>query len=81
MYLKIMSLVPGMRYSTIPAPPSGKLAGVPLTVKRLPQIPRRSPGSRLRGGLSTATGCAWTYTCRSRQVRIRWWSTCPAAGS
>ena len=51
MNLKIMSLVPGMRYSTIPAAPSGQLAGVPLTVERLPQIPRRSPGSRLRGGL------------------------------
>jgi acetyl esterase/lipase len=56
MKLKLMSLMPGMRYSTIPAAPSEQLAGVPLTVARLPQIPRYPPGSRLHRGLTYRDG-------------------------
>jgi acetyl esterase/lipase len=51
-----MKLVLRMRYSTIPAAPTGQLAGVRLTVDRVPQIPRRSPGSRLRRGLTYRDG-------------------------
>lgn len=57
MNLKIMRLVLRMQYSTIPAaPPPGQLDGVLLTVDRVPQIPRRTPGSRLRRGLTYHDG-------------------------
>ena len=56
MHLKIMRLVLRMQYSTIPAPPPEQLDGVRLTVDRVPQIPRRVPGSRLRRGLTYRDG-------------------------
>jgi acetyl esterase/lipase len=56
MNLKIMRLVLRLRYSTIPAAPTGQLAGVRLTVDLVPQIPRRSPGSRLRSALTYRDG-------------------------
>ena len=56
MNLKIMKLVLHMQYSTIPAPPPAQLDGVRLTVDRVPQIPRRPPGSRLRRGLTYRDG-------------------------
>src|SRR5258708_31039011 len=55
MNLKIMRLVLRMQYSTIAAPP-GELDGVRLTVDRVPQIPRRPPGSRLCRGLTYRDG-------------------------
>jgi acetyl esterase/lipase len=51
MNLKIMRLVLRMQYSTIPAAPPEQLDGVRLTVDRVPQIPRRPAGSRLRRGI------------------------------
>jgi acetyl esterase/lipase len=54
MKLQLMSLVLPMRYSTSPA--AGPLVGDRLTVDRLPQLPRRPPGSRLRGGLAYRDG-------------------------
>ncbi|HEY1486570.1 MAG TPA: alpha/beta hydrolase [Micromonosporaceae bacterium] len=51
MYLKVMSLVLRMPYSTIPAAPTGHPVDVQLTVDPAPQIPRRPSGSRLRRGL------------------------------
>jgi hypothetical protein len=56
MNLKIMRLVLRMQYSTIPAAPPGQLDGVRMTVDRVPQIPRRPPGSRLRRGLTYRDG-------------------------
>jgi hypothetical protein len=56
MHLKIMRLVLRMQYSTMPAPPPEQLDGVRLTVDRVPQIPRRPPGSRLRRGLTYRDG-------------------------
>lgn len=53
MNLKIMRLVLRMRYSTIPA---AQTAGDRLTVAPAPQIPRRSPGSTLRKGLTYHDG-------------------------
>ncbi|HEY3750548.1 MAG TPA: alpha/beta hydrolase [Pseudonocardiaceae bacterium] len=53
MNLKIMRLVLRMRYSTIPA---AQPAGDRLTVHPVPQIPRRSPGSTLRKGLTYRDG-------------------------
>jgi acetyl esterase/lipase len=56
MRLQIVSRLLGMRYSTIPAAPTGEVTGVRLTVDRVPQIPRRRPGSRLRRGLTYRDG-------------------------
>lgn len=56
MNLKIMKLVLRMRYSTIPAAPAEPLDAAGLTVDPVPQIPRRSPGSRLRQGLTYHDG-------------------------
>jgi acetyl esterase/lipase len=56
MNLRIMRAVLRMRYSTVPAAPTGQLVGIPLTVDRVPQVPRRSPGSRLRRGLTYRDG-------------------------
>lgn len=56
MNLKVMSVVPGLRYSKIPAEPTGQPVGVRLAVQPVPQIPRRSPDSRLRSGLAYHEG-------------------------
>ncbi|HSZ99071.1 MAG TPA: alpha/beta hydrolase [Streptosporangiaceae bacterium] len=56
MNLKIMRLVLRVPYSTIPAPLPAQLDGVMLTVDRVPQIPRRPTGSRLRRGLTYRDG-------------------------
>jgi acetyl esterase/lipase len=56
MYRMIMSMVPGIRYSTVAAAPGVEAAGIPLTVDPAAQIPRRSPGSRLHRGLTYRDG-------------------------
>src|ERR1700743_3056191 len=52
MNLRIMRAVLRLRYSTVPAAPTGQPVGIRLTVDRVPQVPRRSPGRRLRRGLN-----------------------------
>ena len=56
MNLKVMRLALRMQYSTTPAAPLEPLDGVRLTVDRVPQIPRRPAGSRLRRGLTYRDG-------------------------
>jgi acetyl esterase/lipase len=56
MNLKIMSVVPGIRYSATAAPDPAADPGGRLLVDSDPQIPRRSPGVTLRRGLEYRDG-------------------------
>lgn len=53
MNLRVMSLMTSMRYSAVPAADTTRPR---LTVDRSPQIPRRTPGSRLQRGLTYRDG-------------------------
>jgi len=56
MNLKMMSVVPGIRYSTTPAPDPAGDPDSRLVVDVDPQIPRRSPGVTVRRGLEYRDG-------------------------
>jgi len=55
--LKIMTLAPGFRYSSVAAPiPAGNDLGERLTVDITPRIPRRPTGVKLRRGVTYGAG-------------------------
>jgi len=54
--IKIMSLVPGFRYSSVAAPGPVDIPGERLSIDVTRQIPRRPAGAKLRGGVSYRAG-------------------------
>ncbi len=56
MNLKIMSLVPGFRYSSVAAPGPTDILGERLSIDVARQIPRRPAGAKLRGAVSYSAG-------------------------
>jgi len=69
--LKVMSMLPGFRYSSVAAPDPCDGLGERLAVDVSQQIPRKQAGVKLHSGLLKAARCGWICTRQRIQGRIR----------